>query len=113
MGIRHQHDWVSERQRFPSGGIDAELRVHAAYNNLLDMLHLKQRMKIGSKESVRSSLANPQVRRPNFKSCCQLPLGRTALQIPGAFVLNEDNWCSDRPRLAGYGVDAVDGPRAI
>jgi hypothetical protein len=83
---------VAERERAAGRGVDAELGVHAADDELPRPARLEQVLQRRAEERVRRGLAHPQVIGLDIEARRQLPLGAAVPQLAGrGLVLHEDH----------------------
>ncbi len=109
VSIRDEGYGIVKRQSPPGRGVNAELRVHAAYNDSLYAVVSENSFQICPKKRIGSRLANPDVGCHDFQSGGELPCCCAVLKIAGLrLVLDEDDRSAGIPCFAGDPVDSAD-----
>ena len=114
VGIRDEGYGIAKSQSPSSRGVNAELCVHAAYNDSLYAVVSENSFQICPKERVGRRLANPDIGCHDIQAGGELPCGCAVLKITGLrFVLDEDDKGAGIPGFAGDTVDSADDAFAV
>ena len=114
MRILNECHGIAKSQSPPSGSVDAELRMHAAYNHIRDAAILENSFQVRAQKRIRRRLANSDVAWHYIQASGELPCGCAVLEITGLrFVLNEDDRSAGISSLARDTIDAADNAFTI
>ena len=114
MAISDQGNRKAERQRTPGCGVDAEIALEAANDEVRNVALREEHEKVCIEVGVRGALANTNIRGRDVQVGGELPAGRVELKWwTGGFVLDEDDRNARDPAAAGDEVDAIDNARRL